>query len=129
VVGPQSGGRVTEGLFGVKAGKRFSRFGIYGKARPGFLSFDNVLLSSNLTNGSSFDFQTGRITHFAADVGGVLEFYPSRRTILRFDLGDTIARYGKQTLTFTNGSSVQTFTNPASTIYSLQFNSGFAFRF
>ncbi|HYP00081.1 MAG TPA: hypothetical protein VER76_07810 [Pyrinomonadaceae bacterium] len=32
--------------------------------------------------------------HFAFDVGGVLEYYPSPRTIIRFDAGDTIIRLG-----------------------------------
>src|SRR5438270_5216005 len=35
----ESNGRVTEGLFGVKAGKRFQRWGIFAKGRPGLISF------------------------------------------------------------------------------------------
>ena len=31
-------GRIAEGLFGVKAGKRFSKVGIFAKARPGFMT-------------------------------------------------------------------------------------------
>jgi len=30
---------------------------------------------------------------FALDVGGVLEFCPSRSVVMRFDLGDTIIRF------------------------------------
>ena len=33
-----SSGRISEGLFGVKAGKRFQKWGIFGKARPGLVS-------------------------------------------------------------------------------------------
>src|SRR6266404_7542270 len=33
-------GRKTEGLFGVKAGKRFEKFGIFAKARPGFVRYE-----------------------------------------------------------------------------------------
>ncbi|MGI9066502.1 MAG: hypothetical protein ACR2HX_08865 [Pyrinomonadaceae bacterium] len=31
------GGNILQGQFGVKAGKRWDRFGIFAKARPGFL--------------------------------------------------------------------------------------------
>ena len=42
-----------------------------------------------------FNFERERKTHFSMDVGGVLEFYPSRRMLVRFDAGDTIIRYGE----------------------------------
>ena len=32
-------------------------------------------------------------SNFAVDLGGVVEFYPSRRIVTRFDIGDTIIRY------------------------------------
>jgi hypothetical protein len=64
----------TSVLAGVKAGKRFDRFGVFGKARSGMWHFDR--------------------THFATDVGGVLEYYPSQRTAIRIDLSDTILFYG-----------------------------------
>ena len=32
--------------------------------------------------------------YFSMDVGGVVEFYPSRRIVTRLDIGDTIIRYG-----------------------------------
>jgi len=35
-------GRVFQGQFGVKAGKRFRKFGIFAKARPGFVGFTEV---------------------------------------------------------------------------------------
>ena len=37
--GYRTGGRIAQGLFGVKAGKRYEKFGIFGKVRPGFTSF------------------------------------------------------------------------------------------
>lgn len=125
----QDGGRITEGLFGLKAGKRFERFGIFGKFRPGFVSFSRAFIirdsRSFIANPFDPSFFT-RLTHFASDVGGVLEFYPSRRTALRFDLGDTIIRYGRQNFTdfFGNPSP-----NPAFTRHNLQFSTGVSFRF
>jgi hypothetical protein len=64
----------TSALFGIKSGKRFDRFGAFGKARAGMWHFDRG--------------------YFAADLGGVLEYYPSRHTTIRIDLGDTILFYG-----------------------------------
>ena len=33
------GGRMFQGQFGTKIGKRFDRWGVFGKARPGFVGF------------------------------------------------------------------------------------------
>jgi hypothetical protein len=98
-----TGGRVVQGQFGVKAGKRFNRFGIFAKARPGFVSFSDVLTEVGRQTvefeGQQFSFpiiEPRRKTYFSTDVGAVLEFYPSRRILARFDAGDTIIRYGRQ---------------------------------
>lgn len=98
-----SGGRILQGQFGVKAGKRFNRFGIFAKARPGFVSFSDVLTvvgqGTFEFEGQQFTFpriEPRRKTYFSTDVGAVLEFYPSRRILARFDAGDTIIRYGRQ---------------------------------
>ena len=93
-----TGGRMTEGLFGLKAGLRKNKFGIFGKARPGFESSGRAEIA-RFPNGNGpdrqnpFGFEDMRATQFALDVGGVFELYPSRRTIVRFDFGDTIVRY------------------------------------
>jgi hypothetical protein len=117
------GGRITQGLFGIKAGKRFERVGVFGKVRPGFVSYDRVI-----QNRSANDpvFRFGRQTYFATDVGGVIEFYPSRRALLRFDVGDTIIRYGGQNYTLINGSNLRT---DAFVRHNLQVSAGVGFRF
>jgi hypothetical protein len=84
------GGKRTEGLFGVKAGKRGRRFGIFAKARPGFMRFDNV---PDCPNGDVARCTVGGKAEFALDVGGAFEYYPARRFVIRFDAGDTIIRY------------------------------------
>ncbi|HSS20051.1 MAG TPA: outer membrane beta-barrel protein [Pyrinomonadaceae bacterium] len=128
-------GRVSQGLFGVKAGKRFQRIGFFGKFRPGFVSFNRSLKLVGTEpftfGGFTFTrgiFETGRRTFFANDFGGVLEFYPSRRWSVRFDAGDTRVHYGAR--------SVQTiFVNPSFITaapekrHNFQFSSGFSFRF
>src|SRR5690242_1023103 len=93
-----TGGRLIEGLFGLKAGLRKNRFGAFGKARPGFESSGRAEVARfPAGNGpdpqNPFGFQDMRATQFALDVGGVFELYPSHRTIVRFDFGDTIVRY------------------------------------
>lgn len=117
------GGRITQGLFGAKVGKRFEKAGIFGKARPGFVSFGNAILNrdSRITT-----LQFGRLTHFAFDVGGVVELYPSRMAVVRFDVGDTIIRYGKQTFIDALGRSS---VNGPFTKHNLQFSAGVGFRF
>jgi hypothetical protein len=73
-------GHVTEGLFGVKVGKRFQKWGVFGKARPGFMSFGKGYFDIVPTGGSGpfpFVLQIRRNTPLALDVGAVIEFYPS----------------------------------------------------
>jgi hypothetical protein len=134
-VGAGATGRVLQGQFGVKAGKRFKRFGLFGKVRPGFVSFSR---SENLVGTEPFTFsgfnfvrgvfETGRRTFFANDIGAVLEFYPSRRWALRFDAGDTAIHYGERSIAtfFVNPSFV---TASPETRHNFQFSSGVSFRF
>ncbi|MET0621506.1 MAG: outer membrane beta-barrel protein [Pyrinomonadaceae bacterium] len=93
---PLTGGPAQQAQFGVKAGKRWNTFGLFAKARPGLVSFGETLRPVAVGGGvfNAFDYVRERKTHFSMDVGAVLEFYPSRRTLVRFDAGDTMIRYG-----------------------------------
>jgi outer membrane protein with beta-barrel domain len=97
----------TQGLFGAKTGIRSEKAGIFGKFRPGFVRFGE----SGVIPGQSF-------TQFALDIGGVFELYPTRHVALRFDIGDTVVRFGSN---FTGGDAF--YSN------NLQISSGIAFRF
>ncbi len=132
------GGRVFQGQFGVKAGKRFRKFGIFGKARPGFVGFTQVTkLVDTFTIGPTPPsnqvftlgrFNVGRDVYFSTDLGGVMEFYPSRRVFTRFDLGDTIIHYG----TFHGQGSFLSHAiseRAPETKHNLQFSAGVGFRF
>jgi hypothetical protein len=139
-----TGGRKVQGLFGAKAGRRFESVGVFAKARPGFVHFSRGDL--RLREGIACILEvppplgchegTGR-TDFAVDVGGVLEIYPSRRTIIRFDVGDTILRTGEHLVpVIVNpppGSSRPTRAvvggAPAETTHNVQASVGFGFRF
>ncbi len=75
--------RRMQGLFGAKYGVRSEKFGIFGKIRPGFVRFSE----GDSPIGSS-------ATEFALDIGGVFELYPTRPVALRFDVGNTLIRFG-----------------------------------
>lgn len=128
-------GHIYQGQFGVKVGQRFSKVGIFAKVRPGFVGFSKV---SQLTGTRTItfanqqftvgDFRIGKETFFSTDVGGVLEIYLSHRIMTRFDIGDTIIRYG----TFRRqGISVSQaiLERPAETRHNLQFSAGIGVRF
>jgi len=113
----QDGGTALSILAGVKAGVRKRKVGIFFKARPGILSFSDAG-TSTLT--------TARKSHAALDLGGVLEFYPSARTILRLDAGSMLVRYGEATFFashVTPAFSIGTINNP----YHLTLGAGYRF--
>ena len=137
------GGRKIQLVAGAKVGKRFDKVGAFAKARPGF---------ARLSRGD-YRFGSGGCptvfppplgcyipvakTSFAFDAGGVFEIYPSSRTIIRFDVGDTIIRYGPRIVpvVIDPGGGSTTFARtvavpaPSQTVHNLQLSAGFGFRF
>jgi outer membrane protein with beta-barrel domain len=98
--------RRFQGQFGVKSGWRFKRFGVFGKVRPGFINtkFDvrpvcilQPICPPNQVCAQVFppfcSTFTVADTGFSLDVGGVAELYPSKRLVVRLDVGDTIANH------------------------------------
>ena len=89
--------RRLEGFFGPKVGVRGQRVGVFAKVRPGIVTLSNTGMGC-----------TGDIcplillprpeyrSEFAVDLGGVFEFYPTPRTIARFDAGTTAIRHRSQ---------------------------------
>jgi hypothetical protein len=134
-----SGGAMQQMQFGVKAGKRFERFGVFAKARPGFVSFaDTIKVGAGsliLSDGTTLPiatFGSERKTHFSTDVGGVLELYPSRRVLVRFDAGDTIIRYGEHNIpafVFLPSNANPVAKAPAEFGHNFQLTAGVAYRF
>lgn len=110
------GGHLLQSFFGIKAGKRWDRFGMFGKFRPGLSSYSRVITSI-----SQSSFQFGRRTDPACDVGVITEFYVSRRILLRYDFGDTIIHY--------NSGSVGGIPVQSATKNNWQFSTSLAFRF
>ena len=97
----QDPGRAAEFLGGVKVGKRFNNWGVFAKARPGIFHFNADFggFVTCLSPGCPFPtepFSPVR-NHFATDIGGVVEIYPSKRIVTRIDAGDTIIHFRRQT--------------------------------
>jgi hypothetical protein len=142
-------GRVKQGLFGLKVGRKFEKFGVFAKLRPGFINYSNgtpepaTLINTATGSGtfsiSGFGFsrQTKGKTNFATDIGGVVEFYPTKKVFTRFDFGDTVVRLRSTVLEFpvfttTGGTTttiIQRIPIPASTQHNFQFSAGIGFRF
>jgi hypothetical protein len=137
-----TGGRKFQGLFGVKVGRRYEHVGLFAKARPGFVDFDEGDLRQRPGTAcvaifppplSCFE-STAR-TDFAFDAGGVVELYPSAHAVIRFDAGDTVLRTGAhnipgRTQISPTGPTFNTvLLVPSETTHNFQGSVGFAFRF
>jgi hypothetical protein len=129
-------GNMSQVVAGAKIGKRFEKWGIFAKARPGVVSFSRGEFNPIFVAPPGFvQVETNRITSFATDLGGVLEFYPSPRIVTRFDVGDTIIHFKRRTVNgvifnpITNEFQVFPFTIPARTTHNFQLIAGVGFRF
>jgi len=132
----RNAGNVSQVVAGVKVGKRFDSWGIFAKARPAVVSFSRGEFNPiSVTPPGFINVETNRITSFATDLGGVLEFYPSPRIVTRFDVGDTIIYFKRRTVngvTFdpvTQQFSIFPFTRPARTSHNFQFIASVGWRF
>jgi len=86
IPGQQGTKAMTEGLFGLKMGARYDRFGVFGKVRPGLIYYSEAMPGGGDNTPSS-------LTRFACDLGGIVEIYPNRNSTVRFDVGTTLVRY------------------------------------
>jgi len=134
------GGREIQGLFGIKAGRRFEKVGVFGKIRPGFLNTrtsefrdrrDVACITIFPPPAACFEETARREMNLAVDIGGVIELYPTSRMIVRFDAGDTIIRLGQRSfiVPFPPITSGVIVTAPAETTHNFQGSVGVGFRF
>ena len=105
----------TIALVGVKAGARSEKFGAFAKIRPGIVHF----------GGNAFQSFNNSQSKFALDVGGVIEFYPTSRAIIRVDVGDTIIAFGDEAI----NRPVPPFVIRPGTTHNLQTSFGIGYRF
>ena len=99
----------TQGLFGIKAGTRIKRVGIFAKVRPGFQT--------------NFVVNQREQARFALDVGGVAELYATRHVVLRADAGDVIIPFGNNVVGY------GPFAQRLGTSHNFQLNLGVGIRF
>lgn len=130
---PTTGETFYQGQFGIKAGKRFSKFGVFAKGRPGFVRLrEQKVTVTGINNGVSVSTDIEPVTYFSTDIGGVLEFYPSKRIVTRVDVGDTIINFpgatGPQVFSFPSGGVVVA-GRPADQEHNLQISFGLGYRF
>jgi hypothetical protein len=118
-------GQNVQGFAGVKAGGRSKYVGVFGKLRPGVMFIGESTSGFDCGSGGSFNICRPNHNHLALDAGIVAEVYPSSRTIIRVDLGDTIVRF-KQA-----GRNIFTGVETSSTNISHNFQAsvGFGYRF
>jgi Outer membrane protein beta-barrel domain len=126
----EKGGIKAQFLLGVKIGKRLrikdKKVGVFGKVRPGFIRFDRFQRITDVLRfpgGFFLEAVPRRAAFFNLDVGGVVEYYPTKRTIVRVDFGDTIIHYGKP------GDPRFKPLNPTFTTHNFQTSIGFSLRF
>jgi hypothetical protein len=128
------GGRKTQALF--------DKFGIFAKARPGFVRFAKGDYRPVGACIATFPpplacFEPIARTDFAFDLGGVVELYPTKRTIVRFDAGDTVIHAGAHNVVAVQVAAPGSLAPirlvaipvPGETTHNFQGSIGFAFRF
>jgi hypothetical protein len=115
------GNNETQGLFGARVGVRRERYGVYAKVRPGFTTFYLLGINPGVNT-----FEQGH-TRLAVDVGGVFEYYPSRHTALRLDVGDTMIHFKPGDFFYRRLDQPMPVTRRLS--HNLQLTASFAFRF
>jgi hypothetical protein len=74
----------TQALIGARVGYRLGPIGLFAKARPGFMRFDENAYAPRLG------------TRANLDIGGILELYSTRHVAVRMDFGDTVIFYGRE---------------------------------
>jgi len=123
--GPQDGGTLLQGTFGLKGGIRRNHFGFFGKVRPGFNTYSQALATAT-DEGSGTTYTYTRSSNFVLDLGGILEFYPRESNTLRIEVGDTHLYFGDRTY-LVNGVPV---TSPSGKLqHTIQFTFGYGWRF
>jgi hypothetical protein len=95
-----------EGLFGVTVGPRLNHVRPFARLRPGFLVFrgEPVVCILIFPPPLSCELASGR-TLFVVDLGGGVELFPTRRALIRVDVGDRVVKYPGPS--FRNGRATQ----------------------
>jgi hypothetical protein len=86
-------GRKSQWFYGLKVGIRKPGFGIFAKARPGYMYFSEDYCDDIPPLGRSYRCLGSLKRNPALDLGGVLELYTKRFGVIRIDIGDTTVHF------------------------------------
>ena len=125
-LGFQDGGRILQGLVGVKAGISRKYISIFGKIRPGLIDATQTVNGFTTASGST-TFVTGGFLTFALDLGGVMEVYATKHTFVRIDVGDTHLYFQDKTISLPTGKP--TLISGGSYQLTMQYSAGYGWRF
>src|SRR5688572_17763156 len=127
---------MSQVVAGVKVVKRFEKWGILAKARPGVVSFSRgeftPIFFAPLNR---VEVEMNLITSFATNFNGVLKIYPSPRIVTRIDVGDTTIHFKRRTIKaylfdpITQEVRLFPIPIPARTTHNFQFIASVGFRF
>jgi len=118
-------GQNAQGFVGLKAGARTKYVGLFAKARPGVMFIGSSTSGFDCSTRGGFELCRPERSHLALDAGLVAEFYPTRRAIIRLDVGDTIIRFRQAGRNFFDGAE----TGSTDLTHNLQVSVGFGYRF
>lgn len=118
-------GQRGQAFVGLKAGARSKYAGLFAKARPGVMFIGETTSGFSCSRLSEFTSCRPNHNNFALDAGAVAEVYPSRRSIIRLDVGDTMVNVRRATRNVFN----QTSATSSDFIHQLQISIGFSYRF
>ena len=91
-------GRQTQVLAGLRGGIRTERVGAFARMRPGLIHFSERFFAPEIACVAIFPTPETCLTdasNFALDLGGTFEVYPTPRTVVRVDAGDTLIRFAR----------------------------------
>jgi hypothetical protein len=126
-IGYQDGGRIFQGLFGIKGGITRDRVSIFGKARPGVMVSTDTVTGFSASPGLNSSALTGSFSMFVLDLGGIVEVRATRRTFVRFDVGDTHLYFPDKFVTLPGGKV--TLISGGSYQHTMQYSAGYGWRF
>ena len=86
-------GRKSQWLYGMKLGIRKAGYGIFAKARPGFMYFSEDYCDGFPDINGSYRCLGSLSRNPALDLGAVLELYGKGPGVIRIDIGDTAVRF------------------------------------
>lgn len=124
-LGSDQFGTKTQAFIGLKAGGRTKYAGLFAKLRPGVMGIGEITSGFNCDDTTFGSVCRPSHNHFALDAGAVAEFYPTRRSIIRLDVGDTMVNIRRASRGFLDrtGQTSSRFT------HNLQISLGFSYRF